>query len=272
MERHGTAVRLVLLLSAVALMVLGWVVPLFLSAEAAKGWPKYQTFAAFPATLWAAVDALWAHQKKKAGAREAEIQSSIHVILQKLEDLAVEKNVPLKLSDCGVKVWKVGRLSWRDRMHGETRRPLVRIAASPLYLPSHSSGLDWRVGMGIMGTALQQNDKLAVDVAESWSSMPDSSRQAWDTLPEDRRFGLSYEEFLLLQQPTAGGRPGGPMVIATPIYHRDQPRGVTALDLPPAVAIRLGLDDILYDAPDQKILTQLYACTEIAFPANQTTA
>ena len=245
------------------MLTLGWIVPLFVAEPQRGSWHFWRALAAAPVMIWGLIDAVWAWLNHDAEGKEAEILADVYEVLRELETMAVKRNVALRLSECGVRVWRVGRRSLKDRWSGETRAPLIKIASSPFHLPSHSSGLSWRVGMGVIGVSVEKNSPAAVDVAQAWEDLSDDSENQWNTLPGDRQFGLTYAEFHRLARPTASG-PRGPFVLAVPYYRGTTALGVASLDMAGDDAQALDLGGV-FDDPDQRVVQLLYACVKRAF-------
>lgn len=236
---------------------MGWVLGPALFPLLVDVWGLVRAAAAAPVTLWGLLDALWDFLLRKNKKKTQAIYIDINVVLRELEDLAVMNKHALRLSECAVKVWVLRRRSFLDWVKRE-RKPLFKVAESTLLMETHSSGLRWRVGMGVMGTALQDNNPLAVDVSQAWAKAYDRSEDSWKALPEASKFGLTHKEFLKVARPASSAQPLGPFVMAVPYYEGASPCGVVALDMDPkdAAAIKLGGE---FDEADRRVTQLLYA-------------
>jgi hypothetical protein len=259
----------VLLGGAAIWLAVTWLVPLALPPADRTPWEALRGLGAVPAAIWGFTDAWLAWARKREIPRRQEIEDDVYEVLRQIETLAVEHGVPIRLSECGVKVWALGRRSLRDvaRRKGnrETRAPLGKVVVSPLYRATSSSGMRWRMGMGVIGVALQSNDVLAVDVNEAWGPIRSCTQSQWDAQPETTRLGLTYEEFQRLCRNGSSSGPAGPFVCAVPYYAGSRPLGVVALDMPAAAAASIDLGGADFDAGDRAVTSLMCALGKRVF-------
>lgn len=260
LDRFGAPARVTLLTVATLVVAIGWAIgPFFLPPF--DSWANLRNAAAIPITIWGLLDAIWDFLRRRREKQLKSIIFDIDVILLELEDLAVQANHSLRLSECAVKVWAVRRRSLWECIKREKRKPLTKVTQSSLLRETHSSGLRWRVGMGVMGSALHDNNPLAVDVSHAWAAASDRSESSWEALPEASRLGLNHEEFLKLARSTG---PLGPFVLAVPYFEGGTALGVVALDMNPNDAKRIKLGEP-YDDVDKRVTQLLYALAKGAF-------
>lgn len=262
-ERHAAWVRVALLIVAVGMLIGGWWVGPFFSPTF-DSWANLRAAAAAPVMLWSLLDALWALLQRADKKKIQAIHRDINIVLRELEDLAAANKHSLKLSKCAIKVWTVGRRNFFTAISGEKRRPLVKIAESALLMETNSSGLRWRVGMGVMGYALEKNNPTAVSVSKAWEGAADNSAESWALLPDESKFGLSYDEFLRIARPSEM-RSSEPFVLAVPLYENSSARCVVALSMAQKDAEGLKLHDLKMDDSDARILPLMYALAKSAF-------
>lgn len=264
-ERHGGQIRVTLLAVALGMLAVGWMLGPALWPPF-KSWAGLRAGAAAPVMVCGLLDAIWDLLRRKDQKKTQAIHADINILLRELETLAVANRHTLRLSECAIKVWAVRRRSLLDCIKREKRKPLWKLAESSLLMETHSSGLRWRVGMGVMGAALEDNSFLAADVSVAWAKAEDRSEASWNSLPEKSRFGLTHSEFIKIARPVKkadsdisnGSSPSEPFVLAVPYYEGDDARGVVALGMDPkeAAAIKLGGD---MDDADHRIVKLMYA-------------
>lgn len=261
LERHAAWLRTLLLSLALAMLLLGWLLPLLVKQIPSDSMDGFQLAATLFAATWGALDALHAWLRRQHAPQLKEVEATIYELLRALERMAIERKHLLPLSTCGVKVWAVRPRSLMDYFRKESRKPLERVATSPFHRATTSSGLQWRVGMGVIGTALSENNAGGVDLEKLWGTLLDCDEIAWNEKTDQVRMGLTFPEFRRLLW-NGGGT--GPFVFALPYYKGERPLGVVALDMPHTHASALGLGDT-FDEPDTTISAIMYALGRRAF-------
>jgi hypothetical protein len=241
MEHRTTEVRVVLATLAIFLLVVGWCIGPFVTesnwAWVARNHPNFQRLASIPAAILALFEAVRSQLEKRHDTRDKDVHALFDEVMVELEDTCARMTIPSRTYHCGISVWKVQPLSETDEKAGEKRRPLKRIARRPVRYKQSSSGLLWREGMGVIGMALTQNAKLAIDVDAAWRPLRGCDEKTWDAAPEHVRQGLTHEQFL---RAVAGStidddEPAAPFVLAVPVWKEAEPVGVVALDTPSAM-------------------------------------
>ncbi|MFC7489450.1 MULTISPECIES: hypothetical protein [unclassified Knoellia] len=243
LDDHPRVVRLVLVLSAAALLLLGWLGAGF--SEVEWKWlhdhhPLLRQLAAVPTTVWAAYEATRDVVHGRNDEREKAFVDQVDELLVELQDECARQNIASRTYHCGVIVWRLEELSKEDRKSGESRRPLERVASRPMRYRRSTSGLQWREGMGVAGVALAAHQDLGVDVHEVWGPLVDASQDEWEQASEQVRQGLTYEEFKRAVGASPSGLPNqkaGPFILAVPIWHGAKGVGVGVLDTPPEMKL-----------------------------------
>ena len=262
LDRRASLLRVLLLGLAAVLLVLGWLVGPFVPADdwgvLARNFELFQKLAAVPAAAWALLDALRQYLTDRRGDDaeaaaqfEASVQAQFETVLIELEEACVREGVSARTYHCGVTVWQLQPLTERDAEAAEKRRRLRTAAIRPPRYRRATSGLRWREGMGVIGMAVQRNDKLAINVDEVWRPLRGCSEETWNALNDEfTTQGLKHEEFLRAVNGTPGSlEPAGQFVMAVPVWRGDEPLGVVALDTPPEMAGAAQdsrLQDLLY--------------------------
>lgn len=162
------------------------------------------------------------------------MQEQFDEILVELENACARAGLPSRTYHCGITVWELQKLTRRERREGEHRPRLKTVAIRPVRYKRQTSGLRWRLGMGVIGLALADNTRLAVDVDHAWRPLRGCGAEEWEAQRPEIRQGLSYKEFQTAVAGVAGGdEPAGQFVLAVPVWKSDEPIGVVALDTPP---------------------------------------
>lgn len=216
--------------------------------------------AAIPTTAWAVLDAAMSYLRSRHNIAVRSIDDKIDTVLIYLEQMAYDRKRPFMLSECGLRVWAVDPLSLKDRVKRERRPPLVRVAMSPIHRRGSSSGLKWRVGMGVIGTSLQSTQALLLDVDDLWKDLRSCSQQEWEAQDDSVRLGLTYEQFIRLC-PSDSRYPLGPTILAVPYFSGDRPAGVCALDMSKAAAEALGIGGFIENA-ELRLIQLMWALAE----------
>ena len=241
LDKRIRMLRLVLATAAVILLLLGWLVGPFVNerdwAWIAGHYQSFQRLAAVPAALLAFLEALRASLQQTAVERDKDVQEQFDEILVELENACALAGLPSRTYHCGITVWKLRKLTRRERKAGEQRPRLKTVAIRTVRYKRRTSGLRWRLGMGVIGLSLKDNTRMAVDVDEAWRALRECGAESWDAQPAEVKQGLTYAEF----QTAVSGVPGsddaaGQFVLAVPIWKADKPLGVVALDTPPEMA------------------------------------
>jgi hypothetical protein len=193
--------------------------------------------AAIPAAVLAFLEALRASLQQLAVERAKDVQEQFDEILVELENACALNGLPSRTYHCGITVWQLQKITRGDRKQGENRPRLKTVAIRTVRYKRRTSGLRWRLGMGVIGMALKDNTRLAVDVDEAWKPLRNCGAATWDAQPAEVRQGLSYAEFQTAVSGAAGSdEPAGQFVLAVPVWKADKPVGVVALDTPPEMA------------------------------------
>lgn len=235
--RHP-AIRLLLFALALVLLAIGWGVGPRVSAAdwpfLARNHENFQRLAAVPAVLWGFLESVRATLEHGQAVRTADVQAQFDEILVELESACADRGQASRTYQCGITVWKLQKLTRAERRTGETRPRLKAVAIRPVRYKRNTSGLRWRLGMGVIGTALQDNTRLAIDVDAAWAPLRGCTKDEWDAQPDDVRQGLTHEEFRTAVAGTPGSAdPAGQFVLAVPVWRGSKPVGVVALDTPP---------------------------------------
>lgn len=234
LQKHSRTARVLLLGAAALLVLVGWLAPLvlrsdpWLTANAAN----IRSAAAAPALLWGLYEALLSRSTHGGAVQAREVDKRIELILLELEEKACELKIGCPTYRCGVAVWRLGKLSRRDRKVGEGRRPLEPAALRELRYRRRTSGLHWREGMGVMGVAVAENQALGINLHERWAPLLNASQTEWDNAEKYTRLGLTYAEF---RQTVSRTGDAGPFILAVPYYKSGEARGVAVLDAPPTI-------------------------------------
>ena len=241
LSRRMSLLRLVLATIAITLIVLGWLVGPYVNKQdwawVVRHHQDFQRLAAVPALVFAFLEALRASLERKADQRAKDVREQFDEILVELENACADAGLPSRTYHCGITVWKLQRRTLGERVKSEQRRRLKTVAIRPIRYKRRTTGLRWRLGMGVIGMALESNTRLAVDVDESWRLLRDCGPKVWEAQEPEVRQGLSYEEFQTAVAGAAGtDEPAGQFVLAVPIWKSDKPIGVVALDTPPGMA------------------------------------
>lgn len=224
--------------------------------------------AAIPTTAWAVLDATMSYLRSRQNIAVRSIDDKIDRVLIYLEQMAYDRDKPFMLSECGLRVWAVDPLSVKDRMKRERRQPLVKVAMSPIHRRGSSSGLKWRVGMGVIGTSLQSSQPLLLDVDDLWKGLRSCSQQDWEDQDDHVRLGLTHEQFTRLC-PSDPRYPLGPTILAVPYFSGDRPAGVCALDMSKAAAEALGIGGYIENA-ELRLIELMWALAEAALGKQST--
>jgi hypothetical protein len=248
MNKHANGVRTWLLGLAVLLAMTGWLIAPALPADT---WLSGQAvtlrgIAAIPAAVAALFEAVRARLNDSGVAKAHGIDERIEQILIELEDTCARDAIASRTYQCGVAVWKLGKLSPKDRRAGETRRPLDRAASRELRYRRNTSGLRWREGMGVMGSAIKNNQVLAVNLDQRWGPLRDQPEARWLEADEATRQGLNHAEF---RQSVSDTGYAGPFILAVPYYEGHEPKGVAVLDTPPEMeraVLNSRVDELLW--------------------------
>jgi hypothetical protein len=254
LDKNMRMLRFVLAMTAVVLLVLGWLVAPHLHktdwAWVVKNQQNFQRLAAVPAVLFGFFEALRSILEHKASQRANDTQEQFDEILVELEDACATAELPSRTYHCGITVWQLQKRTWRERWQHEKRPRLKSVAIRPVRYKRRTSGLRWRLGMGVIGMALADNTRLAVDVDEAWRPLRDCGPEKWQSQPREVVQGLSYTEFQTAVAGAAGtSESAGQFVLAVPIWKGDKPIGVVALDTPPRMgpaALDSRVSDLLY--------------------------
>lgn len=252
-KRWGNRLRIVLSVIAIALLVTNIFLPhlRFLAL-----------LASILALLWTIIDALFGESVRKAEVLRKAMRRQIFEVLRFIEELSRTQQVPIRLSWCGVKVWRVGHNGLRSR---KLEKPLNLVAKSPLHRPVMSSGIRWRIGKGVMGLALTTNRPAAVFIDDLWQSVPTgTSKQHWERIEDQRiNMNLTHDEFIRLDQ-GGGSSARGPWINAVPYFSDGVPRTVAVLDMDPEDARKLGFDRPERQDTIGQISQMLAECARIA--------
>jgi hypothetical protein len=120
----------------------------------------------------------------------------------------------------GVQAFLVKRRGLRGRH--QIRIAKVRLGPIP------PSGIAWTEGKGVIGGCWRTRTAHFVDLRRHFEPYEDHDQAAWEALPHDARYGLSFEEFQRVK-----GKYG--IVAAAPIIGRDDRYvGCVTVDMPPA--------------------------------------
>ena len=123
----------------------------------------------------------------------------------------------------------------RRTVHGE--RHLRRIGRERISIHPLPSEVVWPRGKGVIGRCWELNSDVGVDLAKHFAPYRAMTQDEWDTLPADKRFGLTYLEFQRTEHL-------GP-VVATPIQENDGSIiGVVSVDGPPGTYTRLSSEPV----------------------------
>ncbi|MBT0993897.1 hypothetical protein KIN34_06300 [Cellulomonas sp. DKR-3] len=144
------------------------------------------------------------------------------------------KNDRISPFDVGLAVW-MPRRRWLFARHPpKISDKLYRSRSRNRHT---STGIVWRVGMGVIGRCIETGDIVGVDLQDLWAGLRGCDEPTWLAQPEVTvRQRLTFEDFNKAQ---ASGSviPGGHLnyVLAVPILKegRRKPLGCVALDLPP---------------------------------------
>ena len=143
------------------------------------------------------------------------------------------KNDTISPFDVGLAVWMPRR---RWRLSSQPAKITDKLYRSRSRNRHTSTGIVWRVGMGVIGRTIETGDILGVDLQDLWADLRGCDEATWAAQPEvEVRQRLTYEDFKKAQ---ASGSviPGGHLnyVLAVPILRegRRRPLGCVALDLP----------------------------------------
>ena len=200
-------------------------------------------FAALPAGLAAVLDAVRSKLNETGAGKSEEVDHRIAEVLREAERACVLAQQPSLTYQCGVAVWRVGQPTRKDRSHGDERKTLRRAASRVLRYRQGSSGLDWRVGMGVMGRAVAENKTLSVNLSDVWGGIRQVTELDWPSQPPVVSQGLTFQQF---QQ--ALGAPesdAGPFIMAVPYFQGPTPLGVAVLDAPPDMGAGIRASEVV---------------------------
>ncbi len=112
----------------------------------------------------------------------------------------------LDFRDLGLAAYVVRRSLWRPWSTVLHRVQRVRAKRRP-----SSSRVNWRPGIGVIGTCVARGQLVAQDLASDYAAIWPCSEQEWDELVDDEiKHGLSFADFLDVRAKYG-------VVIATPI-------------------------------------------------------
>ncbi len=234
-DRLAGPCRLVLLSVALLMLIGSFLVPL----APRDGWRSLhdsgqtlRNVATAVAALWGVIDAGLAITRRRRSDDAATYLEIALRILANLEDSGARLCQATSTTKCSLVIWRAHRLGWRERRRGETRRPL---RSQYVYRgQGHvASGVQWRVGMGVIGQAIERNDALITEVEALWAPLRRGGERAWEDATDEARQGLTYGEFLLADHSGPGSTtPGAPTVFAVPVVRGSATVGCVALDVP----------------------------------------
>lgn len=187
--------------------------------------------------------------ERRAKRFTTDAQDQADVVLLEVESACFREGVPVKLSECGLKVWQVREVWWRIR---KPPARLRKVFTARGHRPVGSSGVDWHVGKGVIGMAAVGRRPLAVDLHDEWKHLIHAGAAVWEASENDAvRYGLSYEEFSSLCPIPGTDEVAGNYLVAVPIMEGSTVRGVVALDAPYAAGGALRSSDV------EKLMTAL---------------
>lgn len=120
-------------------------------------------------------------QEQKRTAEEYELDSDMARLCQELAAALSHECADLRLDAVAVQVWLC------DEQSGAFDRRWR------FFLPFHrnASGIVWRRGIGVAGTAWEMGQNLMV----SLTPLRTLSREEFERLPKHERYGMSFEQF-----------------------------------------------------------------------------
>jgi hypothetical protein len=92
-----------------------------------------------------------------------------------------------------------------------------------------TSGVKWSQGKGVIGRCWKRRQPQYHDLETHFAPYANHTKEQWQQLEDEARFGLTYEDFQVLR-----GKYG--IVAAVPIVKDDKYVGCITADLPPLAA------------------------------------
>ncbi len=177
--------------------------------------PKITLAALFVTALVPIAQAFLSERGEKARRKSVERERKVETFLTTALVNAVE-NAGANLTNTGVQAFMVG--GWWSKAH--IRLAKVRLGGSP------SSGITWSKGKGVIGRCWDTQSVQCVDLTAAFAPYRSYSKERWEALGAEVRYGLSFEDFQRI-----GHKYG--VVAAVPIIDsKDKYVGCVTLDTP----------------------------------------
>lgn len=143
--------------------------------------------------IWATAEPVFRAYRKHAEARSATLRQDLEQLLRAAL-VQIHELTGLKWTEIGVHVflvhtrWRFRSWPWRYDVQRHTAR--VKMTQYP-----PPTGITWTKGKGVIGRCWDLKGSVAVDVRAAYQPYMNATREEWDRLPADVRFGLTFEEF-----------------------------------------------------------------------------
>lgn len=119
----------------------------------------------------------------RAGARKEKLRSDLALLCRRAVSTIADHCAGISVNDLSVQVWICRRDGRFDRRAG-----FMLPEARP------HSGIDWRRGKGIAGTAWARRDEVGADLSKLEADLARLGDSEFDRLPEEERYGMTASE------------------------------------------------------------------------------